>query len=47
MITIYVLAAAAGLSLLWLGRNVRVVKQSNGASSFDSDGCNPAYGARD
>jgi hypothetical protein len=27
MITIYVLAAAAGLSLLWLGRNVRVVKQ--------------------
>jgi regulator of protease activity HflC (stomatin/prohibitin superfamily) len=27
MITIYVLAAAAGLSLLWLGRNIRVVKQ--------------------
>jgi len=27
MITIYALAAAAGLALLWLGRNVRVVKQ--------------------
>jgi regulator of protease activity HflC (stomatin/prohibitin superfamily) len=27
MITVYALAAAAGLSLLWLGRNVRVVKQ--------------------
>jgi regulator of protease activity HflC (stomatin/prohibitin superfamily) len=27
MIIVYVLAAAAGLGLLWLGRNIRVVKQ--------------------
>ena len=48
MITLYALAAAFGIGVLWLGTNIKVVRRSsNAAWSSGSAVCNPASADRD
>ena len=47
MITLYALAAAFGIGVLWLGTNIRSSSSSNAASSSGSAVCNPASADRD
>ena len=46
MIVVYALAAALGLGVLWLGTNLRVVKNSNEASFSDSVACKQGFAHR-
>ena len=47
MITLYALAAAFGLGVLWLGTNITVVKQFERGVVFRFGRCNPASADRD
>ena len=47
MITLYALAAAFGIGVLWLGTNIGSSSSSNAASSSGSAVCNPASADRD
>ena len=47
MITLYALAAAFGIGVLWLGTNIKVVKQFERGVASGSAGCNRASADRD